>query len=253
MREVKLVSLICVKPTSRRWAWHKIPTNHETLSMVCHVGSHDDFSFTIISFGTSGLHLLVWSELGQSQSFWPKRDLRTQWATSHTRLRARDQYTSSTHTGGKAEPVQVRFTPRLRDQQSKWMQDGCEVYINSYMASNRSCFMVTWTIFQNHLLEVGLTQNQKTTTLRPLTTIALFHFILYDNLHESKLVSKHLAEGPITYDFTLHLRTRDHTTWFSKSSWDGLGTLPFGLSQCPGRVKWPLRREFLGSPTAKSL
>jgi hypothetical protein len=36
-------------------------------------------------------------------------------ATSHTRLRARDQYTSSTLIGGKAEPVQVRFS---RDQRS---------------------------------------------------------------------------------------------------------------------------------------
>ena len=34
------------------------------------------------------------------------------------------------------------------------MQDGCQVY----MVSNGSCFMVTWTIFENHLLEVGLTR-----------------------------------------------------------------------------------------------
>ena len=26
------------------------------------------------------------------------------------------------------------------------MQDGCKVYMDSYMASNGSCFMVTWTI-----------------------------------------------------------------------------------------------------------
>ena len=43
------------------------------------------------------------------------------------------------------------------------MQDGCKVYVDSYMASNGSCFMVTWTIFKNHVLEVGLTQ----TTGRP--------------------------------------------------------------------------------------
>ena len=35
------------------------------------------------------------------------------------------------------------------------MQDGCKVY----MVLNGSCFMVTWIIFENHLLEVGLTQN----------------------------------------------------------------------------------------------
>ena len=32
------------------------------------------------------------------------------------------------------------------------MQDGCEVYMDSYMASNGSCFMVTWTLFKNYLL-----------------------------------------------------------------------------------------------------
>ena len=46
----------------------------------------------------------------------------------------------------KAEPVQVRFTLRLRHQRSMWMQDGCRVYMNSYMASNGSCFLITWTI-----------------------------------------------------------------------------------------------------------
>ena len=57
----------------------------------------------------------------------------------------------------KAELVQVRFTIPSRDQQSMWVQDGCKVYMESYMASNGSCFKVTWIIFQNHLLEVGLT------------------------------------------------------------------------------------------------
>ena len=46
----------------------------------------------------------------------------------------------------KAEPVQVRFTLRWRDQRSTWMQNGCKVYMDSYMTSNGSCFMVTWTI-----------------------------------------------------------------------------------------------------------
>ena len=31
--------------------------------------------------------------------------------------------------------------------------------------------MVPWTIFKNHLLEVGLTQNQETMALRTLTTV----------------------------------------------------------------------------------
>ena len=45
-----------------------------------------------------------------------------------------------------------------------------KVYKDSYMASNGSCFMVTWTIFKNHLLEVGLAQNWETMVLQNLTT-----------------------------------------------------------------------------------
>jgi hypothetical protein len=88
----------------------------------------------------------------------------------------------------------------------KWMQDGCKVYMNSYMASNESCFMVTWIIFKNHLLEVGLTQNRETMALQTLTTVNLFNFIMREDPHEHKFIETHLVEGPVTYDFTIHLR-----------------------------------------------
>ena len=53
----------------------------------------------------------------------------------------------------KMKLVQVRFTLRLRDQRTMWMQeDGCKDYMDSHSASNASCFMVTWTILKNHLL-----------------------------------------------------------------------------------------------------
>ena len=72
----------------------------------------------------------------------------------------------------KAEPVQVRFTLRSRDQRSMWMQDdGCKVDTDSYMASHGACFMATWTIFKNHLFEVGLTQTRETMALQTLTTV----------------------------------------------------------------------------------
>ena len=64
------------------------------------------------------------------------------------------------------------------------MQDACNVYMDSYMALNGPCFMVTWIIFENHLLEVGLTQNRETMTLRTLTTVGLFYFIMCENPHE---------------------------------------------------------------------
>ena len=51
------------------------------------------------------------------------------------------------------------------------MQDGWKVYMDSYMVSNGSCFMVTGTIFKNHLLEVDLTQNRQTMTFQTPTTL----------------------------------------------------------------------------------
>ena len=76
----------------------------------------------------------------------------------------------------KVEPVQVRFTLCLRDQRSLWMQDGCNVHMDSYMASNGSRFMVTWIIFKKSPCGVGLTQNGETMALRMLTTVHSFYF-----------------------------------------------------------------------------
>ena len=56
------------------------------------------------------------------------------------------------------------------------------------MASNGSCFMVTWTIFKNHLLEVGLTQNWETMALQTLTIVGLFYFIMSKDPHEQKFI-----------------------------------------------------------------
>jgi hypothetical protein len=61
------------------------------------------------------------------------------------------------------------------------MQNGCKVYVDCHMASTGPCFMVTWTILENHgLLEVGLTQNGETMALLTLTSIDL----LYEDPHE---------------------------------------------------------------------
>ena len=154
----------------------------------------------------------------------------------------------------KKEPVQVHFTLRLRDQRSKWVQDGCKVYMESCMAANESCFMVTWVIFIIHLLEVGLTLNQETMVLRNLTTIDLLYFYHVSGPQMNKNSSKlHLVEDLVKYDFTLHLRAHDHTMWF----WECLGTI-FGtfllgshnfmitaLGLC---VKWPLGNSTLEIP-----
>ena len=65
----------------------------------------------------------------------------------------------------KVDPVQVRFTLRLRDQRNMSMQGGCKVYVDFYMASNGSCVMVACTFSKTYLLEVGITQNWETMAL----------------------------------------------------------------------------------------
>ena len=78
--------------------------------------------------------------------------------TSHMRPRACDQYTSSTLIGGKggAGPSLVHTTLRGINGVSECKMD-VKVCMDSYMTSNGPCFMVTWIIFNNHLLEVSLT------------------------------------------------------------------------------------------------
>ena len=52
------------------------------------------------------------------------------------------------------------------------------------MASNGSCFMVTWIVFKNHLLKVGLTQDREIMALGMLTTVDLFYSIMCKDPHE---------------------------------------------------------------------
>ena len=120
-------------------------------------------------------------------------------ATSHTRLRARDHYTSSTLIGGKggADPSLLHTMLHI-----VWtngvcaMQDGCEVYMDSYMASNGSCFILTWIVLKNHLLEVGLTWNWEIVALQILTSIGLFCFIMCEDPREQKFIAIAFGWGP---------------------------------------------------------
>ena len=148
--------------------------------------------------------------------------------TTHTRLRAHGHCTSSTLIGGKTvEPIQVRFTLHLMDQRSKWTQDGCKVCIDSYMSSNGSFFMVTWMIFKNHLLEVGLTQNHETIAFWNLKTIDLFYFRMCENPMWIKIHGNSIC-----------LRARDHSTWFWKCLGTAFGHFLFGFSQFHGHGSW---------------
>jgi len=50
--------------------------------------------------------------------------------------------------------------------------------------------MVTWTIFKNQILEVGLTQNWETMALRTLTIVDLFYFIMCEDPCEQKFIER---------------------------------------------------------------
>jgi hypothetical protein len=139
-------------------------------------------------------------------------------ACSHTRLNTALHALSLVE---KAEPVHVRFTLCFVDQWSKWMQDGCKVYLDSYMASNGSCFMVTWAVLKNHLLEVCVTQNRETMRIWKLTTIDLWYLIMCEDLAWIEIHYNGIwltARSHMTSQ--LYLRTCDHTALF----WKCLGT-----------------------------
>ena len=167
-------------PASIEIHWNSIwlrDLSHMTSHFTC-VRIHDHTTWCWRCVGTAFGHFLLGSHnftvaaLG-SCAKWHTRD----WEPVTSMLQALSWVE-------KAEPVQVRFTLRLRDQRSMWMQDGCKVYMDSYMASNGSCFMVTWTIFKDQLLEVGLTQNWETMAPRTFTTAGLFYFIMWEGPHE---------------------------------------------------------------------
>ena len=127
----------------------------------------------------------------------------------------------------KADLVQVRFTLHLRDQRSMWMQDGCKVYVDSYMALNGSCYTVTWFIFKNHFLEVGLTQSQETMALITLTTIGLSYF---NHVWEPAWIEIHWN----------NIWLRDWSRMTSHYTWGSVTT----LHDFEGVVGWPLDTFF---------
>ena len=121
----------------------------------------------------------------------------------------------------KAGPVPRSLHITLEDQWSMWMQDGCKVYMGSYVALNVSCFKVTWILFKNRLLKVRLINTKwETMALWTLTTVDLFYFVVCEDMHEYKFTGIAFGWGVVTYDFTVHLRAHDHTTWF----WRCFGT-----------------------------
>ena len=105
-----------------------------------------------------------------------------------------------------------------RDQRSMWIQeDGCKIDMDSYMVSIGSCFMVTWTIFKNHPLEVGLPQNHwETTALQTLTTVDLFY---YNHVWRPAWIK--IQQNSIWLKARSH--TASHYTWGPMTTRHGFG------------------------------
>jgi hypothetical protein len=99
-------------------------------------------------------------------------------------LRARDHNTSSNLIGGEGEAGPSSLHTTL---------EGPMEYVDARWMSSLHGILhgIEWIMFhghlgyiQNHLLEVGLTQNRKTVALQTHTSIDLFYFIMREDLHE---------------------------------------------------------------------
>ena len=75
-------------------------------------------------------------------------------------------------------------------------------------------------------------------------------FILFHHVWGSTWIGihwkQHLVEGSVTYDFTLHLKTYDHTTWFWRCVGTAFGQFLLGshyfmVTAFGSCVKWPWR------------
>ena len=115
---------------------------------------------------------------------------------------------------------------------------GCKVYMDSYVASNGSCFMVIWTIFKNHMLEVGLAQNQEIMALRTFTTVGLVYFNMCED-HE--WIECHW--NSIWWRVQSYMTS--HCTWGSMTTLHDFGGVLgrpldtfFGLSQSRAHGSW---------------
>ena len=128
--------------------------------------AHNDTIVIILSLNKGHFRYKTespWPFDSKHSHWWNQRVQCTQWHGSHC-LVTKGHFTHETESPGplhskhslslveKVEPVQVRSTLCSRDQHSLWMQDGCKVYTNSYMASNGSCFKATQIMFDNHFL-----------------------------------------------------------------------------------------------------
>ena len=173
--------------------------------------------------------------------------------TSHTKLRTPDHFNSNTHWWKRRS--RSKFASHYA-----WGTNGvCECKMDvtstwdSYMTLNGSSFMVTRTIFINHLLEVGVIWNHKTISLQTLTTIDLLYFIMVEDPHEWKFIE--ISFGWAPGDIWLHTTVEDQWPHYMilDMPWDGLWTLSFGLPKFHGHNSWLVCEVALTAHTPRNI
>ena len=142
------------------------------------------------------------------------------------------------------ELVQVCCTLHLRGQWNMWMQDGSQAYMNSYMASNGSCFWLLGILLKKLPLDVGLTQIPGDHgTPNAHNYIYIFNHVwgpTWMNIHWNSV-------GWVPNHIWLHTTLKDPWPCYmiAKVSGDGFWTLPLGshdfmVMALGSSAKWPL-------------
>jgi hypothetical protein len=144
-----------------------------------------------------------------------------------------------------AELVKVRYPHTTLEGPTEGVceckMDG-EVYMDSYLHGIEwigSCFMVTWIVFKNHLLEVGITQNHRETMARrTLTTVGLFYILTCEDPLNRNSIEIKFGWGP----GHIWLHTTFEGMWphymILEVSRDGLKMFSLELSQFHGHGSW---------------
>jgi hypothetical protein len=165
-------------------------------------------------------------------------------ATSHTRLRARDQLHFK-HSRWWKRRSQSKFASDYAwgtIWAYKWMQHGCKVYIDSYITSNGPC-MSHYHLDYSQKLPLGGRPNTKPRNHGHISERS--QLLVYSTLScvrtcmNKNSLKLHLVEGPVTHDCHTTLEDRWPHYMILEVCWDdGLGTLSFGLSQFHGHGSW---------------
>jgi hypothetical protein len=188
----------------------------------CHVGIPCRLCIHLAFTYFVGPSSVVWIELGP---------------LSHTWLRARDHFTSSTLIGGQGAvgPSSLHTTLEGPTEyvNARWMH--AKVYMDSYMASNGSCSMVTWTISKPTSRRYAEHKTGKP-WYTEISSIDLSCFIMCEDF---LWIETHWN----SIWFRARSHSTSHYTWGIVSTLHDLGSHNFMVMALGSCVKWPLNQR----------